>query len=490
MSDQKTIDIETVQSPPQQGGQSMGLQVSQAGAVGRAMSVDELTANLAFIRDVMKNVMKEGTDYGKIPGTGDKPGLFQPGAQKLLMTFQLTDHVKKEVLREYPNMHREYEFTVTVRSQTGREWDGVGTCSTLESKYRYRGGTRKCPACGKATILSAKKGPPGFFCWAKKGGCGEKFDINDPRITHQSTTQSENPDPADQWNTVRKMAFKRALVAAAINATNTSELWSQDLEDLKGNQAAHETDPGEEASQTPPGPRRGGQTQAGKPAAAPRPSPAPGPTQKTVPLADEQTRGKMLRQFEDLPLLGEFFVKIGWLLPKGETVQDLPLQFVPITKRQADTLKNCFENFKNGGDAVAPYKANPHRTTAPAPTSKAAEPTKPTVSRDLEWWRTIIVPIPPKGTRRDDYLKQPDTVGSLYEDRHDPETARRLFGFISHFQPSKTWTGGDGQVHQRSDTEIKVEETFREALDGCADFHEKHGQDTEPPAEPDQDVPF
>ena len=200
------------------------------------LPLEEVHNQLLFIRQVMAQEMKEGQDYGKIPGCGDKPGLFQPGAQKLLLTFQLTPHVKKEVLRELPHPtifgHREYEFTLTLRSKAGREWDGVGTCSTLESKYRYRKSSRKCPTCGKETIFKDKNPPHGFYCWAKKGGCGAKFGPSDPGIISQEEGKADNENPAEFWNTVRKMAFKRALVHGSINATNTSELWSQDLEDL------------------------------------------------------------------------------------------------------------------------------------------------------------------------------------------------------------------------------------------------------------------
>jgi hypothetical protein len=41
----------------------------------------------------------------------------------------------------------------------------------------------------------------------------------------------ENPDLADQWNTVIKMACKRALVAGALNATGASDVFTQDVED-------------------------------------------------------------------------------------------------------------------------------------------------------------------------------------------------------------------------------------------------------------------
>jgi hypothetical protein len=409
------------------------------------------------------------------------------------MTFQLTEEVKKEVLREYPNMHREYEFTIAIRAPNGKTWDGVGSCSTFEKKYRYRKGGRKCPQCGSANILESRKGPPGFFCWAKKGGCGAKFDIDDPRITNQiDQGQVENPDLADQWNTVRKVAFKRGLVHAAINATNTSELWTQDLED-KGAEPAE----GEER-QDAPGRSRPSQHRATPPKEAATPSAAPA-THKVVPYADANTRAKMLRQFADLKIAQEFFAKLGWILPKGETVEDLPLQYVPITKKQNDALIACFKNFEAGGELVQPYKPNPTKPAEPAKPPSAAKP------RDPEWWRDIICPIPPRGMKRDEYLKDPDTVGFMYDERHDPDIGKRLFGFIAHFEVKKSWTGDDGKERPNSAQQIANDTMFREALDACAEYAEKHKGDTEPepqagnekqpsgfvPAEPeDDDVPF
>jgi hypothetical protein len=54
------------------------------GAVGRALSMEELKANLRFVHQVMQDVMTEDVDYGKVPGCGDKPGLFQPGRPKAI----------------------------------------------------------------------------------------------------------------------------------------------------------------------------------------------------------------------------------------------------------------------------------------------------------------------------------------------------------------------------------------------------------------------
>ena len=237
----------------------------------------QVSKGLDAIRAIMRECMVDGQDYGKVPGCGDKVGLFQPGAQKLSMTFQLNPEVHREEVTDYPNFHRGYRLVVRVAN--GHKYaDGVGECSTMESKYRFRASGKVCPECGKETVLKSKNDGEGWFCWAKKGGCGATFAPNTPgaqKIEGQGSGKVEHDNPADFWNTVRKMAFKRAFVHAIINATNTSELWSQDLEDLAANgvvkgeeaqQPAQNAPQPKSAPPTPPAPKNAPQSrpEAGK----------------------------------------------------------------------------------------------------------------------------------------------------------------------------------------------------------------------------------
>ena len=84
-----------------------------------------------------------------------------------------------------------------------------------------------------ATIIKGKaEYGGGWICFAKKGGCGAKFEDNDPAIIAQQLGQMDNPDPYDLANTLVKMSSKRAYVDAALRTTATSGLFTQDLEDL------------------------------------------------------------------------------------------------------------------------------------------------------------------------------------------------------------------------------------------------------------------
>lgn len=226
-----------------------------------ALSVGDVIAQTTLIQNVMKSVMKEGPNghYGRIPGCGDKPALFKAGAEKLAFTFRLAPSFSVERV-DLPGGHREYHVVCTLTHITSGAvlGQGVGSCSSMEAKYRYRGGARKCPECGKETIKKSKyppRGaprdtPPGFYCFAKIGGCGVEFAHDDPKIVDQADGRAENPDIADTYNTVLKMAKKRAQVDATLTATAASDIFTQDIDELEV-AASHHPAPSE-----PPAPPR------------------------------------------------------------------------------------------------------------------------------------------------------------------------------------------------------------------------------------------
>jgi hypothetical protein len=63
-------------------------------------------------------------------------------------------------------------------------------------------------------VLKSKNEGEGYFCWRKKDGCGALFPLGDKAIENQEVGRVENPDIADTYNTVLKMAKKRAQVDA------------------------------------------------------------------------------------------------------------------------------------------------------------------------------------------------------------------------------------------------------------------------------------
>lgn len=198
------------------------------------MTVQAIVDRKRKIVEVMQAVMRDGEHFGKIPGCGPKPTLLKPGAEVLAMTFGLAPTFKIE-RTDLTGGHREYQVVCTLTHiATGAVVsEGLGCATTMESKHRWRGGGRLCPECGKATIIKGKaQYGGGWLCFEKKGGCGGKWKEGDPAIEDQDTGRVENPDPADQYNTVLKMAKKRAQVDCTLTACGASDLLSQDLEDL------------------------------------------------------------------------------------------------------------------------------------------------------------------------------------------------------------------------------------------------------------------
>lgn len=194
-----------------------------------ALSIDAVAEQVKAVHELMKKLMRPEEHYGIIPGT-KKPTLLKPGAEKICMMFQLRPEYKITRVN-LPDNHTEYEITCEIFSKkTGLSWgQGVGSCSTLESKFRYRYDPAVCPECGKNTIIRGKREyGGGWLCWAKKGGCGSKWDD-----THNfDSIKVENPDIADVYNTVLKIAKKRALLDAVITATAASDIFTQDMDEL------------------------------------------------------------------------------------------------------------------------------------------------------------------------------------------------------------------------------------------------------------------
>lgn len=200
-----------------------------------AIPSEVMLQQVAMIQDVMEKAMTDGEHFGVIPGCGDRPTLLKPGAEKLCMMFRLAPKYDIEILN-HENGHREYEIVCSLyHIETEKFWgQGVGSCSTMESKYRYRNKNKLCPICGKETIIKGKdEYGGGWLCWTKKDGCGAKWNDGDAVIESQESGKIEYEDPADYYNTVKKMSKKRALVDATLTATAASDIFTQDIEEMR-----------------------------------------------------------------------------------------------------------------------------------------------------------------------------------------------------------------------------------------------------------------
>lgn len=207
-----------------------------------ALSANELQQQVNLIQQVMNAVMKDGTHYGKIPGCGDKPTLLKPGAEKLSMTFRLRpviDNDRDVRVDDLGNGHREVTVYCHILNSVGDELaTGVGSCSTMESKYRYRGG-EKVPTGEKVPSKYWNLKNAGKISEAKESIGGDGYGvakIDGTWIICEMGEKMENPDIADTYNTVLKMAKKRAYVDGILSATAASDIFTQDIEDFPTNQ--------------------------------------------------------------------------------------------------------------------------------------------------------------------------------------------------------------------------------------------------------------
>lgn len=178
-------------------GNQENLPILGVSAPAQINSIEAVGQQAQLIRDLVKREMKENVDYGIIPGT-KKETLYKSGAEKICLLFNLAPEFEVNI-DKFDGEHR--EATVKCRllhRLTGQLFgSGVGSCSTMESKYKYR---------------------------------SEWQDGQKVRVL--------NKDIADQYNTVLKMAKKRAVVDAAISSGAAGDLFTQDMEDVQANAMA------------------------------------------------------------------------------------------------------------------------------------------------------------------------------------------------------------------------------------------------------------
>lgn len=263
---------------------------------------------IARFQAIVRSQMVEGHDYGIIPGTGTKPTLLKPGAEKIAKLLGLADCY--ELVDRQEDWDKGF-FRYLVRCRLmhigsgSLVSEGLGECNSMESKYRWRDAKRKCPACGKETIIKGKaEYGGGWLCFGKLGGCGAKYQDGESAIEGQPMGRVPNDDIYSLVNTILKMAKKRALVDASLSAGRLSDIFTQDIEDMPQQSApeAATPAPAQPARQqvstpaaTPPPADAGELAGQGKPAPAPSaPASAAAPRPDDGSPSTEQQRKAVL----------------------------------------------------------------------------------------------------------------------------------------------------------------------------------------------------
>jgi hypothetical protein len=190
------------------------------------MSVPQMLAQRQAIVEAMERTMKVGIDYGIIPNT-PKPTLYKSGSEKLLSLFHLAASPMVEDLSTPDCIRYRVTISITHAPTGGFLGQGIGEASSAESKYQWRAAVcneewEEFPEDRRRRKW--KKGNPAYFVLQVRA------------------------DMDDVANTVLKMAKKRAQMDAVLTVTAASDIFAQDLEDLKANGI----DPGEETPTTTP----------------------------------------------------------------------------------------------------------------------------------------------------------------------------------------------------------------------------------------------
>jgi len=348
--------------------------VALAGAAGdtaRVVAMRQVLSEESEMRGMVKvyvgTHMLDGTDFGKIPGTV-RPTLLKPGAEKLLDLFRATPrfalvHREEDFDRGFGFCHYIFRVRLVSRSNPSEVLaEGFGSANSREARYRWRQGGRKCPTCGKEAIIKGKdEFGGGWICFAKKGGCGGKWPDGAQEIEKQETGRIENDDVATLFNTILKMAKKRALVDGAIALARCSDLFTQDVEDLE-----HPEPAGQAQAQT-----------------APQRRSAPSSPEKAAPATDTKETKELL-------------VNIG--RHKGKRLSDVPTEDLPWLLQRA-TESEARKHEKWHAKDLAWLKAvqaeMAKRSTGgqqPAPANGAAAPKGTPFERLKAGMRSLGVP--------------------------------------------------------------------------------------------------
>jgi hypothetical protein len=178
-----------------------------------AFTADDMKTHVQRIQQVMKAVMKDGTHYGKIPGT-PKPSLWKPGAEVLCVTFHIAPSYRVDDLSDEDCIRYQMTCVGTHQRTSAILGEGMGECSSNEEKYKWRRTTG--PKEFEATEERRRRVKYGYDREARA-----EYEVRQVRT-----------EPADIANTVLKMACKRAQIAMTLNVTAASDIFTQDLEDL------------------------------------------------------------------------------------------------------------------------------------------------------------------------------------------------------------------------------------------------------------------
>ena len=219
----------------------------------------------------VKEILKEGVDYGIIPGAGNKPTLLKPGGEKLATFFGLSANF--EIIEKVVDWKGEttgdgipffyFHYRCTLTKGGVFLGNSEGSANSLEVKHAYRWiPAEQLPFGIDRDELEVRESTRSEFAFAiekaetsgqygkpqaywdewrraidngiarpivRKARSGKDLDAWE---MGSKLYRIKNRETADLLNTIQKMGQKRSFIATVLITTNASEFFTQDIEDM------------------------------------------------------------------------------------------------------------------------------------------------------------------------------------------------------------------------------------------------------------------
>jgi len=188
--------------------------------------IKERLVEIKAFQMLVQSQLEEGKDYGVIPGT-KKPTLLKPGAEKIIKLLLLGDEY--EIIEKIEDFSKPlFHYVVRcklISHETGQiASEGLGSCNSMEDKYRYRWLWENQLSDEQKELLKQKQ-----LTFKSFKGKNEKW---------YKKIRTINEDIYTLVNTFLKMAKKRSAVDAALSVGRLSNLFTQDMEDIRDSAVA------------------------------------------------------------------------------------------------------------------------------------------------------------------------------------------------------------------------------------------------------------
>lgn len=214
-----------------------------------AQMIERHNAMTAFLTEALK----EGRDYGSIPGTGTGPDgkprmtLLKPGAELILIGFGCV--AVDEVIQSDAEHNAEIKYSLDKWVKADPPMIGNQQDKQMIEQLKAAG-THRWKKDGASWVWQEKINESGtslgFYRYVVRTRIVNKATGETVGTGTGSCSTAESKyirAPRDAENTVLKMASKRATIDAVLKTFGLSERFSQDMDELMENKAARSEAP-------------------------------------------------------------------------------------------------------------------------------------------------------------------------------------------------------------------------------------------------------